>query len=290
MDNLKRLNQAMDYIESNLLTEIDMDEIAKIALCSEFHFAKMFSYLAEMTLSEYIRKRRLTLAAIDVKETDMKVLDIAVKYGYNSADSFSRAFYKMHGVLPSKAREGDVSFNTCPRLSFEINITGGAMIKARIVDKEKFNLVGFKKNVTIVHSGVNQEIQEMYSLLNPEVIGELKGISDIEPSGFISASLNFVDRHLDGVGTLDHFMGVASSQTIEKYSVTEVEACTWAVFESVGPFPQTLQDTWAKIYGQWFPSSNYVPTGGAELTKHFTQDMSAEDFKSEIWIPVKVTE
>lgn len=145
MDNLKRLNQAMNYIEDNLLLEIDMDEIAKIALCSEFHFAKMFSYLAEMPLSEYIRSRRLTLAAIDIKETDLKIIDIATKYGYNSADSFSRAFSKMHGVLPSKARTGDVTFKTCPRLSFEINITGGNMINARIVDKEQFNLVGFKK-------------------------------------------------------------------------------------------------------------------------------------------------
>lgn len=287
MNNLKRLNEAMDYIENNLDNEIDMKEVAKIALCSEFHFSKMFSYLAGMQLSEYVRKRRLTLASSDLMQ-GVKVIDVATKYNYRSRDSFSRAFYKMHGILPSNISEGDVVIKSFPKLNFEINISGGNEMEYRIVEKEAFNLIGFKKNVVINHSGVNPEITEMYKDLTPEIISDLKSLSNIEPTGMVSASCEFVDRHLDGVGTLDHIIGVASTESSDKYTVTKIEANTWAVFTSVGVFPEALQETWAKIYGQWFPSTNYAPTGGAELTWHESPDMTKPDFKSEIWIPVKL--
>lgn len=287
MNNLKRLNKAMEYIEENLTNEIDMKQVGKIALCSEFHFSKMFSYLAGMQLSEYIRNRRMSLAAVDLKHTDMTVMDVAVKYQYNSADAFSRAFKNVHGILPSKARGSDVSFKAYPTLNFEINITGGIEMEYRIIEKEKFNVVGFKKNVTINHNGVNPEIMEMYQSLTPEIIAELKAISNVEPMGMLSASANFIDRHLDGVGTLDHIIGVATTETNANFTVTEVEASTWAVFTSCGPFPETLQQTWAKIYSQWFPSNNYAPTGGPELTWHQSPDTTNPEYLSEIWIPVK---
>ncbi|NLM50188.1 MAG: helix-turn-helix transcriptional regulator, partial [Clostridiaceae bacterium] len=93
MDFLRRMNDALGYIEEHLTEEIDYSEIAKIAYCSEYHFKRMFSFLAGISLSEYIRRRRLTLAALDLKNNDLRIIDIAVKYGYNSADSFSRAFH-----------------------------------------------------------------------------------------------------------------------------------------------------------------------------------------------------
>lgn len=287
MNNLKRLNQAMDYIEANLANEIDMKKVGQIALCSEFHFSKMFSYLAGIQLSEYVRNRRMSLAAVDLKNTDMTVLDAATKYGYNSADAFSRAFKNVHGILPSKARGDDVNFKSYPKLNFEINITGGIEMEYRIVEKESFKLVGLKKRVTINHNGVNPEIAEMYQQLDIDTIIKLKKISNVEPRGMIGASANFVDRHLDGVGQLDHIIGVASTEPSDEFTVTEVEASTWAVFTSCGPFPETLQQTWAKIYGQWFPSNNYAPTGGPELTWHESPDTTKVDYKSEIWIPVK---
>lgn len=289
MNNLMRLNQAMEYIENNLTNEIDMKEVSRIALCSEFHFSKMFSYLAGMQLSEYVRKRKLTLAVSELK-ANLSIQDVAVKYNYSSADAFSRAFKKMHGILPSEARLETAITKTFPKLSFEINITGGHEMEYRIVEKEAFNLIGFKKRVTITHNGANEEITSMYKAYTPEVIAELKALSNVEPIGMLSASMNFVDRHLDGVGKLDHIIGVASTESSEKYDVTPIEASTYAVFTSCGPFPKTLQETWAKIYGQWFPSTNYVPTGGAEITCHATADMSDLNFKSEIWVPVKLEE
>lgn len=124
MNNLMRLNQAMKYIESNLTNEIDMKEVSIIALCSEFHFSKMFSYLAGMQLSEYVRKRKLTLAVSYLK-ANLSIQDVAVKYNYSSADAFSRAFKKLHGILTSEARLETAITKTFPKLSFEINITGG---------------------------------------------------------------------------------------------------------------------------------------------------------------------
>lgn len=286
MKNLARLNHAMDYIEANLTGDIEMKEVARIALCSEFHFSKMFSYLAGMQLSEYVRNRRMSMAVADLREANMSVMDVATKYGYSSADAFSRAFTKVHNVLPSKVTVCEASFKSYPKLSFEINITGGIEMEYRIVEKEQFNLIGLKKNVVINHSGVNPEIVAMYGQLTPEIINNLKALSDIEPHGMISASANFVNRHLDGIGTVDHIIGVASTQTTDEFEVVDVAASTWAVFTSCGPFPETLQQTWAKIYGQWFPSSNYVPTGGPELTWHESPDTTKEDYKSEIWIPV----
>lgn len=290
MNNLIRLNQAMEYIEANLTDEIDMKEVARIALCSEFHFSKMFSYLADMQLSEYVRKRKLTLAVGDLKTTNLSILDIAVKYNYTSADAFSRAFKKMHGILPSEARSSEMVIKSFPKLSFEINITGGNEMEYRIVEKDSFNIVGLKKNVTINHNGVNPEIAKMYQQLDLDTVVKLKSMSDLEPRGMISASTNFVDRHIDGVGTLDHIIGVVTSGESDEFTTTKVSSGTWAVFTSCGPFPKTLQQTWAKIYGQWFPSSNYVPTGEAEITWHESPDTTREDYKSEIWIQVELEE
>lgn len=288
MNNIHRINEVMEYIESKMTDQIDMNQVAKIALCSEFHFSKMFSYLAGVSLSEYIRNRRLTLAVSDLSASSLTIVDIATKYGYSSADAFTRAFKKMHGVLPSEVRAGSEIVKSYPKLSFEIKTTGAKEMEYRIIEKEEFNLIGFMENVTIKYSGENEQITEMYKNFNPEVIAELKAMSNIEPKGIMSASLNFVDRHIDGVGTMDHVIGVASTESSDKFQVVPVEKGTWAVFISEGPFPETLQQTWSDIYGQWFPSTNFVPTGGVEITRHESVDMSDPNYRSEIWIPVKL--
>ncbi len=279
INNLKRLNEAMSYIEDNLTGEIDMKEVGRITLCSEFHFSKMFSYLAGMSLSEYIRKRRLALATIDLRSTNNRVIDVSIKYNYSSANAFSRAFTKFHHILPSEVKENKGSFKAFEKMNFETNITGGNEMQYRIVEKEEFNIIGFKKRVTIVYNGINEEILSMQTLLIPESIMGIKAMSNTEPQGMLSASMNFVDRHLDGVGKMDHIIGVASTETSKEYTTTKIEASTWAVFTLEGVFPQMLQETWANIYGQWFPSSSYVPTGGAELTWHGTPTIPGENYK-----------
>lgn len=287
MENIRKLNMALNYIEEHLDQKIDMKEISRIALCSEFHFSKMFSYLAGMSLSDYIRNRRLTLAATDLKQGGYSVLDVAIKYNYNSGDSFTRAFKKYHGILPSLVRSHESQLMTQSKLNFEITIKGGNEIEYKIIEKEQFNLIGFKKRVTCIHNGTNPEITEMYTQFTPDIIKSLKSLSNVEPLGILSASFNFKDRHLDGIGKLDHLIGVASTYPSDQFEIEIVPKSTYAVFTSCGPFPETLQDTWAQIYGQWFPSTGYLPTGGVELISHKHTDFTDPNFTTDIWIPIK---
>jgi len=158
----------------------------------------------------------------------------------------------------------------------------------RIVEKEQFKLVGFKKRVPIVFEGVNSEIAKMTELLTPDVIKQLKSVSNVEPIGIISASTNFSEERMEETGVLDHYIGVATSKNeIAEFDILEIDASTWAVFESIGPFPDTLQNVWGRIYSEWFPSSGYEVARGPEILWNESPDTSNPKYKSEIWIPVK---
>ena len=288
MDSLNSMNNAMAYIEEHLTGDINYSEVSKIAFCSEYHFKRMFSFLSGISLSEYIRRRRLTLAALDLKDSDLRIIDVAVKYGYNSADSFSRAFHSMHGILPSEARSENTQLKAYPRMTFQLSIKGGCEMKYRIVEKEPFRLIGFKKRVPIIFEGVNPEIAKMTELITPEVIKQLKAISNVEPIGIISASTNFSEGRMEEKGELDHYIGVAtSSAEIADFDVLEIDASDWAVFESIGPFPETLQNVWGRIYSEWFPSSGYEAAEGPEILWNEHPDTENPKYRSEIWIPVK---
>ena len=288
MDSLKSMNNALAYIEEHLTEEIDYSKISKIAYCSEYHFKRMFSFLSGISLSEYIRRRRLTLAALDLKDKDLRIIDVAVKYGYNSADSFSRAFHSLHGILPSEARSENTQLKAYPRMTFILSIQGGCEMNYRIVEKEAFKLVGFKKRVPVIFKGVNPEIAKMTELLTPEVIKQLKVISNVEPTGIISASTNFSEGRMEERGELDHYIGVAtSSDETAELDVLKIEASTWAVFESIGPFPEALQNVWGRIYSEWFPASGYEAVEGPEILWNESPDTGNPNYRSEIWIPVR---
>ncbi|MCP1165956.1 MULTISPECIES: AraC family transcriptional regulator [Bacillus] len=287
MDSLRNMNAAMQYIENNLTDEIDFKEVAKIAYCSEYHFKRMFSFLAGISLSEYIRCRRLTLAAFELKDSDAKVIDVAIKYGYNSPDSFARAFQNLHGITPSEARNSSRSLKAYSPMTFQLSIQGGNEMNYRIEEKEPFQIIGITKRVPIVFNGVNEEIASMWKSLNPESIQTLKSLSNIEPNGIISASTNFSEGRMEEKGELDHYIGVATTKDCPaQFAQLEVAASTWAIFEAVGPFPETLQNVWGRIYSEWFPSSNYELAEGPEILWNEQKDTSSPNFKSEVWIPV----
>ena len=288
MDTLSSMNNAIAYIEEHLTEDINYSKISKIAYCSEYHFKRMFSFLSGASLSEYIRRRKLTLAALDLKDRDLRIIDVAVKYGYNSADSFSRAFHSMHGILPSEARSENTQLKAYPRMTFQLSIKGGCEMNYRIVEKGPFKLVGFKKRVPIIFEGVNPEITKMTELLTSEVVKELKSLSNGEPTGIISASTNFSEGRMQEKGELDHYIGVAtSSDETAGFDVLKIDACNWAVFESIGPFPETLQNVWGRIYSEWFPSSGYEAVEGPEILRNDSPDTGNPKYRSEIWIPVK---
>lgn len=287
MDRLNAMNNAIQYIEEHLTGEIDMKEVAAIAQCSEYHFRRMFPFLAGIPLSEYIRRRRLTLAAFELREGGAKVIDVALRYGYGSPDAFAKAFQHMHGITPSEGKRDGKALKAYPPMSFQLSIKGGVEMNYRIEEKEAFRIIGLKKRVPIIFEGVNPEIAAMWEALDEASIRELKQLSNIEPSGMLSASANFSEGRMQEEGELDHYIGVATTEACpDAFAKLEVEASTWAVFEAAGPFPETLQDVWGRIYSEWFPASNYEQKEGPEILWNESKDVNAPAFRSEIWIPV----
>ncbi|ATL40308.1 AraC family transcriptional regulator [Bacillus velezensis] len=287
MDSLKRMNSALTYIEENLTNDIDFKEASRLAFCSEYHFKRMFSFLTGISLSEYIRRRRLTFAAFELKDSSVKVIDLAIKYGYHSPDSFARAFQNLHGISPSEAKHNGHSLKAYPRMTFQLSIKGGNEMNYRIEEKEAFRIVAIKKRVPILFKGVNPDIASMWESLDAAAINQLKELSNVAPVGLISASTNFSEGRTEENGELDHYIGAATTKHCPNHlSQLEVPASTWAVFEAAGSFPDALQEVWGRIYSEWFPSSHYEQIEGPEILWNEHKDVTSPSFKSEIWIPI----
>lgn len=286
MEPLKQLNLAMRYIESNLAGEIDFQRVSQLACCSEYHFRRMFSFLSGMPLSEYIRRRRLSQAAMELRHSTIKVIDLAVKYGYDSPDSFSRAFQALHGLTPTEARMEGAALKAVPPVTFQLTIQGGNEMDYRIVEKDAFYIVGLKKRVSLIYHGVNPEIAAMWASLTEDDIRALKQMSTMEPTGLLSASVNFTEGRAEGT-ELDQYIGVATATPhSEKWHVLAVPPSTWGVFTARGTFPDALQNVWGRIYSEWFAMSGYEIAEGPEILWNESKDTSAPDFHSEIWIPI----
>lgn len=287
MAQLNRLNQAMAYIEANLAGEIDFEHVARLAGCSEYHFRRTFSFLSGMGLSEYVRCRRLSQAGLDLQDGPLRVIDLAVKYGYDSADAFSRAFQALHGLTPTAARAAGAPLKAIPPMTFRLTIQGGNEMDYRIIEKDAFHIVGLKRRVSLQYEGVNPEIAAMWASLTPDDVAELKALSDVEPRGLISASLNFSEGRAQG-SQLDQMIGVARREAVagDRWAVLPVLASTWGVFTARGKFPDALQNVWARIYAEWFAMASYEVAPGPEILWNAGKDTDRPDFHSEIWIPI----
>ncbi len=285
MNPLVQMNQAMEYLEENLMEEISYEQMARIAGCSEYHFRRVFSYLAGISLGEYLRYRKLAEAGTLLRQ-GRKVIDCAMLLGYESPDAFRKAFQGMHGVSPSNAKRLDVALKAFPPMTFQLTIKGGTRMDYRIVHNQSFQIVGFKKRITLQFEGENPQIASLYEHLTPERVAQLKALCDIQPQGMLSVSANFTERTEEG-SELDQYIGIATTQVPPSgYEALPVDESDWAVFTAIGSFPQTVQDVWARIYSEWLPASEYQLTGGPELLKHESPDLTKPDCKSEIWIPV----
>lgn len=282
---MKHLNLAMRYIESNLDGEIDFDKVAQLACCSEYHFRRIFSFLSGMSLSEYIRRRRLSQAALELRYHHSKVIDVAIKYGYDSPDAFTKAFQALHGVTPTEAKVDGVLLKAIPPMTFQLIIQGENVMDYRIVQKEAFFIVGIKKQVSLLYNGVNPEIAEMWKNLTQHDIHELSGLCNTEPLGLVNASTNFTENREEGT-KLDHYIGVATNTPSEKWNNLAIPSSLWAVFTVRGKFPDALQSTWGRIYSEWLMLSEYEVGQGPEILWNADEDMTSPNFHSEIWIPI----
>ncbi|WP_329492343.1 AraC family transcriptional regulator [Kitasatospora sp. NBC_01246] len=284
---LEQVNRAMEYVEEHLDGVIDVGELARIARTSEYHFRRMFSALAGMPLSEYVRRRRLTVAGAEVLAGERTLLDVAVRYGYTSGEAFARAFRAMHGVGPGEARRGGVVLRSQPRMSFRLVVEGSSSMEYRIVEKPGFRVVGRRARVPLVHEGVNPAIAAFIRGIAPEVVDRITALSDQEPDGVVSVTEFFSDSREEGV-ELDYYHAVVAGADVvvpEDLDVREVPAGTWAVFSVTGAFPQALQEMWRDVYTQWFPSNPYETRPGPEILRtRFLADGVAE---AELWTGVE---
>lgn len=284
---LNELNHVIDYIEERLTDDLSLEEISEYAGVSDYHFRKIFFYISGLTLSEYIKNRRLSEASMDLLHGE-KVTDVAFKYGYQSIDGFTRAFKKWSGFLPSEVIKKGIS-KTFPKLSFVITVKGGINMEFRIEEKPAFNLVGVSKRVPMQFEGVNNEIVKLVESITDEQREEMHSLQNMEPYEIVNASYEADANFLKEEGDLTHLIGVLTTenQVSDLLEKVPVDAYTWAVFPNEGPFPSTLQETMAKVYSEWLPSSNYEVINAPAFS--FTKmDKDKKDYAySEVWIPVR---
>ncbi|MER5734447.1 MULTISPECIES: AraC family transcriptional regulator [unclassified Streptomyces] len=295
---LEGLNRALDRVEERLDGELDAAELARIAATSEYHFRRLFSALAGMPLSEYVRRRRLTLAGAEVLAGERTLLEIAVRYGYGSGEAFARAFRAVHGVGPGEARRTGAALTSQPRMSFRLVVEGNSSMKYRVTTRDAFRITGSRARVPLVHEGENPAIAAQIRGLGQEALGRLAALSTEAPAGLVSAVVHLTDSREEGA-ELDHWYGAvtgpeepggsgepAESGEPEEYESLAVPAGTWAVFESEGPYPQALQYLWRDVFTEWFPSNPYASRPGPEiLSVRPSEDWATA--RAELWIPVE---
>ncbi|MFD9430696.1 GyrI-like domain-containing protein [Streptomyces sp. NPDC060002] len=283
---LERLNQAMEYIESHLDEPIDVTALAHGAATSEYHLRRMFSALAGMPLSEYVRRRRLTVAGAEVLAGGDSLLEIAVRYGYGSGEAFARAFRAVHGVGPGEARRTGAALVSQPRLAFRLTVEGSSSMRYRIVDRPAFTVVGLKARVPLVHSGPNQAIIDFVRGIDRQVLERLEKLSDQEPQGIVAVCDDLDPSRAEGT-QLDYYQGVITSAAApEDTTALAVPGGTWAVFTTSGPAPQAIQELWRDVFTQWFPSNPYRGRPGPEILRtRLSADGAEAD--AELWLPVE---
>ncbi|RTQ93319.1 AraC family transcriptional regulator [Lysinibacillus telephonicus] len=283
---LKEFNNLMDYIEKHLTEEISGEDISKIVGISDYHFKRMFSYMAGMSLKEYIKNRRLSVANEELVN-GAKVTDIAYEYGYQSIEGFSRAFREWSGFLPSEVAKNKIQ-KSFPKFTFFIDVKGGISMEFKIEKKEKFNIVGVSKRVPIQFEGENNAIIELAQSITRQQRDEMHRLADLYPHQVLNVSYDFDDGFLEEKGYLTHMIGFATTKknTFDDLEQISIEESLWAIFPNQGPFPATLQETHAKIYSEWLPSSDYevADLPGISFTKY---NNSSENVYSEIWMPIK---
>src|SRR5690625_11657 len=220
---LRRLNEAMDYIDSHITEEFDETKIEQITGTSIYHFRRLFSLLAGVTLGEYIRNRKLSNATFDLLHEGMSVTEVAFKYGYESVDGFSRAFKQWAGISPSEVNQ-EVNLKAFPKLSFQLTIQGGSDMDYRIEDKEVFKIVGVKGRIPIQFEGESQEIIKLAQSITSEQKEKMHGCMDMEPKKIVNASYNFDDGRMEEKGSLDHMIGVLTTKEsdFESFDVVEI--------------------------------------------------------------------
>ncbi|RXZ79369.1 AraC family transcriptional regulator [Paenibacillaceae bacterium] len=290
METIRLLRQAIDYIEDQLHTALQIDDIAKVALSSKYHFQRMFHALTGFTVTEYVRNRRLTLAAEELAGTDSKVISVALKYGYESPEAFAKAFQRMHGVTPSAAKKMDVKLKAFPRISFQIHIKGESEMNYRIVEETGYKVIG--SNI-VIQKDASKEVPEFVERIwkdgTHDRINEAVG----KPAGTLLFGY-YYDFAEDG--TKRYLMGneLPEGDIIQAGLTTiDIPDQVYAVFEGKEKITEDIEigleikNVWHRIYSEWFPSMSFEQVEGPCIEKYYWVDEQQIDSVCEVWIPVK---
>ena len=286
MEWSERMNTAIDYIEANLAGDIDFSKAAEKACCSTFHFQRMFFAINGLTPVDYARRRRLTLAATELASGKMRVIDVAVKYGYDSPDSFTRAFRNLHGVTPQAARESGVTLTAFPRISFHIELKGGNDMDYRLMEKPGIAIAARTRKFTTVNGQNFVEIPRWWDefLATPEC-QQLTALSGNKP-GTVTRGVMLGICYGD-VDDVEFSYGIAvelpQGASSGEFENIEIPATTWAVFDCT---LDNLQDVTRRIFSEWFPSTGYEHDALPEL-EVYLPEKPGEPMQCELWMPIK---
>ncbi|MCI2059060.1 MAG: AraC family transcriptional regulator [Oscillibacter sp.] len=279
MEWLEGLNKALDYIEDHLDGEIDPEQAAKLAACSVFHFQRMFAYITGVTLTEYIRRRRMTAAALELIG-GARVMDLALKYGYESPTAFNRAFQSVHGAAPSAAKAQGISLTAFPRLTFTLSVKGAKAMNYRIETKDAFRVVGFRTAISASMEESFKRVPEFWDECEARMPELLAIANGKEPGGILGLCS-------DGEACGEYYIAVCSDAPVPAgMTAAEIPAGTWAVFECVGPMPDSIQQMQKRILTEWLPSSGYQYANAPDVEVYPAGDQSAADYLCYTWLPV----
>lgn len=279
MEWIERLNNAVNYIEEHLAAEIDYEALGRIACCSSYHFQRMFGYMAGIPLSEYIRRRKMSRAAADLQKGEDKIIDIALKYGYDSPTAFNRAFQSIHGLPPSQAKTGGVTLKSFPPISFQITIKGAEQMDYRIETKEAFRIIG-------VSAPLDKDIEKNFEAVPllwqkaamDGTIPRLVAMMNSKPMGILGVS-----ACPEGLENWRYYIAAASTLPADGFEEYTVPAATWAIFSGQGT-GQSIQELERRIVSEWLPTSGYEYANAPDVEVYL--DPNPENTKYEVWIPV----
>ena len=276
MDWIRTINNAIEYMEGHLTDEITLADIAKHVNLSAFHFQRAFSLLAEMSPAEYLRKRRLSQAGAELTGGDVKVIDVALKYGYDSPESFTKAFTRFHGVSPMQVKKGG-SIQFMNRFAVRMTIEGGCIMEYKIEKWEAMNLLMHAKNF---HAETSEaEIPKFWDeYYAHEEYRKIPGYL-----GLCAQQKTDGDEFRYGIGCkASDVEGIP-----EGFEIIHIPEYTWAVFTCAGPVPKAIQAMWEKIYREWLPVSDYELIPDYDIENYLPGDPSSRNYVSEICIPVR---
>lgn len=290
MDFLERFNEAISYLEANLCGEIEIDQAARIACVTKDSFLRFFSYMAGMTLKEYLRRRRLTLAALELQGGKARVIDIAVKYGWSSADAFARAFSRQHGITPTQARDSHESLQIYPPASFYISIKGAKKMEFRLNELEETQVWGVSKQFDGQGYETREELRHiMWSEDCDDVPGQICEGCWNQPGN------TSYDGVWYGIWQDGAYMIAREQAKGGGLESRTLPAGTYAAFRTKPgglaweEFPKLLD----LVLNSWLPSSGYRQKGDllVEVLHLWTDHgMRQKNRYYEVWVPVTRTE